>query len=85
MNKEHGDDEFLQIVDKAMEEFSLATRPGAYLADVFPIREECPLRASILVPLIPSVPASQARSSLVSRGPMETDGAGLAERPRTDV
>lgn len=31
-------DELLGIVDTAMEQFSLASTPGVYLADAFPIR-----------------------------------------------
>ena len=32
------DDELLEIANTAMEQFSLSSAPGAYLADAFPIR-----------------------------------------------
>ena len=34
--KEH-DDPFVELADKATEQFSLATEPGAYLVDVLPM------------------------------------------------
>lgn len=36
---EKEDDELIKIVDTAMDRFNFATAPGAFLADVFPIRE----------------------------------------------
>ena len=33
------DDEFIKVVDTAMDRFNFATAPGAFLADVLPIRE----------------------------------------------
>ncbi|KAH9928065.1 cytochrome P450 [Fomitopsis serialis] len=39
---EKENDEYLRIVDTAMDEFSVATAPGAYLADIFPILTHIP-------------------------------------------
>ncbi|OBZ76382.1 O-methylsterigmatocystin oxidoreductase [Grifola frondosa] len=40
---QEGEDPIVNAVDKATEEFALCTAPGAYLADIFPIRECRPL------------------------------------------
>lgn len=37
---QEGEDPVVNIVDKAVEQFSLATAPGAFLVDVLPIRAQ---------------------------------------------
>lgn len=39
---QEGEDPFVNLVDHAVEEFSLATAPGAFLVDVFPILKYIP-------------------------------------------
>ena len=44
------DDELLEIANTAMEEFSVSSAPGAYLADAFPVRPYSLLLSNMLPP-----------------------------------
>ena len=72
---EKEDDELVQLVDRAVEEFSLATAPGAFYADMLPIRS-FDFRPPPSLPHSPS--PSHVYPCMVSRCELEAYSISLA-------
>ena len=82
---QHENDLFVATVDEAMEQFAVCTAPGAFLANIFPIRESSDealfmpsARRSFLF-------SSRAHPCMVSRSYLPEDGRRLAKNCRHHV
>lgn len=71
-------DRFIHLTDVAIEDFSHVTTPGAFLADVFPIREFSQHAVAIYL-LSRFADASITRARMVPRSRMETQSPAIQE------